>query len=40
MVKLIKIATFDILQTEKIYNGVFKFSRTDSKSDIFDYAGY
>ena len=40
MVKLIKIATFDILQTEKIYNGVFKFSETDSKSDIFDYAGY
>ena len=40
MVKLIKIATLDILQTEKIYNGVFKFSDTDSKSDIFDYAGY
>ena len=40
MVKLIKIVTFDILQTEKIYKFEFKFSDTDSKNDIFEYAGY
>jgi hypothetical protein len=39
-VELLKLAAFDLLQTETIYMKIFKFSETDSFSAAFDEAAF
>ena len=40
MTMILKFAAFDMFQTENINEKIFKFTKTDSFSQIFDDAGY
>ena len=39
-VELLKLAAFDLLQTETIYMKIFKFTKTESFSTAFDEAAF
>jgi hypothetical protein len=37
---ILRLAAFDLFQTEKILNGIFHFKQTTSFSQIFEDSGY
>ena len=40
MTMILNLAAFDFFQTEKILNGIFRFKKTESLSQIFQDAGF
>lgn len=40
MIMILRLAAFDLFKTEKAYEKIFHFTKTESFSPIFEQAGY